>query len=76
MSFERDKIDTIVIEGAGFNIDEMILKAGDKLSGVLQDTVIKIDLSSGGQAEIQKDKIKEIRILKEVKKDEPKPEAN
>src|SRR5205823_784758 len=36
LAFDREKVDQIILEGAGANIDEMVLKAGDKLSGVLQ----------------------------------------
>ena len=64
LTFDREKVDLIVLEGAGFNIDEMVLKAGDKLSGVLQDSKISMKLSSGAEAELDRDKIKEIRILK------------
>ena len=32
-TIDRNKVDSIVLEGAGLNIDEMFLKTGDKLSG-------------------------------------------
>ena len=64
LTFDRNKVDFIVLEGAGFNTDEIVLKTGDKLSGVLQDPKIAITLSSGAETELDKDKVKEIRILK------------
>ncbi|MCH8151586.1 MAG: hypothetical protein IH830_04330 [Planctomycetes bacterium] len=62
LTFPRAQIDRITIEGGGFNVDELILKVGDRISGVLQDAKIRVKLSSGAEADLDKDKVKEIQI--------------
>lgn len=69
LTFGRDKIDKIEIEGAGANVDSITLRVGDKISGVLLSTKISIKLYGGQESEIAKDKIKTIRMRKAVAKD-------
>lgn len=64
LTFDRDKIDHIVLEGDGKSVDEVVLKTGDKLRGRLLDANITMEISSGPTAELDKDKVKEVRILR------------
>lgn len=62
LSFNIKKIQSILFEGGGQNIDMIMLRDGDKLSGVVGPNAIKIQLEDQQEVEIEKDKIKEIRI--------------
>ncbi len=59
--FNAQEIAAIVLEGGGQNIETLLLKNGDKLSGVIEPKAVTVRLASGQQIDIQKDKIKEIR---------------
>ncbi len=63
-TFDREKIDMLIFEGAGHNIDQMKLKTGDNLTGIIQDKKITIKLSSGGETELNTHNIREIRRKK------------
>lgn len=60
LSFDLSQVETVVLEGAGQNIELMVLRTGDKLSGVIGPETVKIELTGGQETEIEKDKIKEI----------------
>ena len=62
LQFPPDKLASIELEGAGANLDQIVLSVGDKMSGVLETAKIKVQLTAGGDAEIDKDKIKAIRF--------------
>jgi hypothetical protein len=64
LSFELKQVENVVLEGAGQNIEMLILKAGDKLSGIVGPNIIRIKLESGQEVQIEKDKIEEI-VLQE-----------
>ena len=67
MTFSTTDIRSIVLEGSGQNIDTLVLRNGDKLSGVVNPTIIEIELASGELVEIDKDKIQEVLILQRPK---------
>lgn len=74
LAFEPSKIERITIEGGGANVDVLKLKNGDTFSGVLQDEKVTLQLESGSQTEISKDKLKEIEFrFDRSKADEKKP---
>ncbi len=62
LSFELKQIESVVLEGSGQNIEMIVLRNGDKLSGIVGPDAITIKLVSGQQTEIEKDKIKEISV--------------
>ena len=62
ISFKRDEISRITLEGGGTNIDVLTLVVGDLLSGVLQNTKVSITLQNGATVEIERDKIKEVVV--------------
>jgi len=62
LKFAPDKLVSIELEASGTNVDRMSLQVGDKLSGVLETPKITLKLTAGGEAEIDKDKIKLIRF--------------
>lgn len=62
LKFSRSEIDRITLEGAGANVDALRLRNGDKLSGVIQERSLKVALAAGEEAELDKDKVKEIRF--------------
>lgn len=66
LKFSPDKLTSVEFEGAGANLDKVVLRVGDKLSGVLETPKITIKLTAGGDAEIDKDKIKLIRFRDKV----------
>lgn len=70
LTFQRDKIDKMDFEGAGANVDTLILRVGDKMSGTLLSETITITLHGGQDSEIAKDKIKTIRMRKATVKKE------
>jgi hypothetical protein len=63
-TFQTNQIKTINFEGGGQNIDLVLLKIGDKLSGVIDNTIVKMQMRSGSQVELSKDKIKDIVFKK------------
>ncbi len=60
LSFELPQVETVILEGAGQNIEVLVLRTGDKLSGVVGPDKVKLRLASGQETEIEKEKIKEI----------------
>jgi len=70
LTFKRAEVEKIVVEGAGTNVDVLRLRIGDKLSGVLQDSKIRLRLVSGTVTELDKDKVKEVRLRREEGKAE------
>jgi len=64
LSFAIPDIAQVIIEGGGRNVDSLQLHSGDRLSGMIQTATIIIELPTGGKVELEKDKIKEIRIVK------------
>jgi len=64
LAFERAKIEKIVYEGAGANLDAITLRVGDKISGVVKEQKVQIKLVAGQTSEIDKDKIKSIQMRK------------
>jgi len=62
IDFESKLIESIILEGSGQNIEMIVLKTGDKLSGIISPEIIKIKLQGEQEAAIEKDKIKEIVI--------------
>lgn len=64
LSFERAKIEQIVFEGAGANLDVIMLRVGDRMSGVLKDTKLQVKLVAGQISEIDRDKVKSIQMRK------------
>ena len=62
--FPVEKIEKISFEGSGSKVDTIALRTGDKLSGQIQNDAIKINLASGQTADIDRDKIREIRLRK------------
>jgi hypothetical protein len=63
-SFQTKQIQTINLEGGGQNIDLVLLRIGDKLSGVIENAVVKMEMRSGTQVELSKDKVKDIIFKK------------
>ena len=64
LTIKSVEIEKIVFEGAGNNVDVLRMRIGDKLSGVIQDKKIMIELVSGTGVEIDKEKVKEIQMRK------------
>jgi hypothetical protein len=64
ITFNRTDIKVIAIEGGGQNIDTILLRNGDKLSGVVGPDSINIRLEDkqSTKLNISKDKIKEINL--------------
>ena len=62
MEFDLKQIESIVLEGAVQNIEMIVLRNGDKLSGVVGPLSVKIKLAGEQETEIEKDKIKEISV--------------
>lgn len=62
LPFEVGKIAGIIFQGQGNKLDVIALKVGDTVSGILHDPMISIKMVSGNIAEVQKNKIKEIRF--------------
>lgn len=60
LSFDLTQVETVVLEGAGQNVEMLILRTGDKLSGIVGPDKVKIELTGGQETEIEKEKIKEI----------------
>lgn len=61
LEFKATDIRSIKFEGGGGNnVDVIILKVGDKLSGVMQNDKVLVKLSSGVEITLEKDKMKEI----------------
>ena len=60
LSFDLPQIDRVVLEGGGSNIESIVLRNGDKLSGVVGPDRIQVKLTGGQDTEIEKDKIQEI----------------
>ncbi|MBM3747768.1 MAG: hypothetical protein FJW34_18430 [Acidobacteria bacterium] len=62
LSFALKDIECVVLEGGSQNIETLVLRNGDKLSGVVGPERVKIALDSGQETEIDKEKIKEILV--------------
>jgi len=60
LSFQRDQVERIILEGSGQNIEMVLLRSGDKLSGVVSLQIFRIKLATGQEFDIQKEKIKDI----------------
>ena len=67
LEFHRDKLAKVDMEGAGANLDIVTLRVGDKISGVLETSVIRLKLVAGQETELDKDKIKTIRFRRAEK---------
>lgn len=65
LPFETKAVDSIILEGAGQNIEMLVLRTGDRLSGVLQNQSVEIEIQGGQKSAIAKDKIKEVSIFQE-----------
>ena len=63
-SFQTKQIQTINLEGGGQNVDLVLLWIGDELSGVIESAAVKMEMRSGTQVELSKDKIKDIIFKK------------
>jgi len=63
-NFQTKQIQTINLEGGGQNIDIVLLRIGDKLSGVIENAAVKMEMRSGTQVELSKDKVKDIIFKK------------
>jgi len=63
-TFQTKQIQTINLEGGGQNIDLVLLRIGDKLSGVIENAAVKMEMRSGTQVELSKDKVKDIIFKK------------
>ena len=59
-TFQANQVQTINLEGGGKNVDALLLRIGDRLSGVIENTAVNIQMHSGTQIELSKDKIKDI----------------
>lgn len=68
LNFTLDKLFSIELEGGGANNDVILVRTGDKISGVLETTKIKVKLTTGGEVELDKDKIKMIRFREKLDK--------
>jgi hypothetical protein len=64
LSFQTEEIQSIHFEGGGQNTDIVVLRVGDKLSGVIQEKNVTILLRSGGEITFEKDKVKDINLRK------------
>ena len=64
LTFEKPEISHIAFEGGGRNIDVMVLKCGDKISGVIEVSIIKVLIRSGTEIDLDKEKIKKITFKK------------
>ena len=64
LQFEAKKIQNINFEGGGQNIDVVILKIGDKMSGVIQEPDIMVHSSTGAEITLDKEKVKDINFRK------------
>lgn len=62
LAFKPAEIDNVILEGAGQNIETLILRNGDEISGKLGPAIFRVRLQNGQETEIEKDKIKEIVI--------------
>ncbi|MFA7126349.1 MAG: hypothetical protein WC182_02140 [Bacilli bacterium] len=66
LTFKNDTIDKIEFEGSTTNLDIIILRLGDKISGNLENSSVHIMLNSGQEITIDNDKIKLIRFKKTI----------
>ena len=64
LSLERSEISHIEFEGGGQNIDTIILRGGDILSGNIEVPIIDILLKSGEEINLKKEKIKKLMFRK------------
>lgn len=62
--FAARQIQVINLEGGGQNIDLLILRIGDRLSGVVENATVRIAMRSGTEVELSRDKIKDIVFKK------------
>ena len=67
LKFDVSDVAHAIVEGGGRNVDSLQLHTGDRLSGMIQTPVIQIKLSTGASVELERDRIKEFRIV-------PRPE--
>jgi hypothetical protein len=58
--FELPQIAYIDFEGGGKNMDIIVLKVGDKLSGIVEAPVITLQIQPGTEIDLDKQKIKRI----------------
>ena len=64
LTFEADKISSIDFEGGGQNIDVVVFKVGDKISGVVEVDTINLLMRSGTEVNLDKEEIKQITFHK------------
>jgi len=64
IKFDTERIQNINFEVGGQNIDVVILRIGDKLSGVIQENNVVILTRSGAEIALEKDKVKDINFKK------------
>lgn len=64
LNFKIPQISYIEFEGGGQNIDVIVLRIGDKLSGVVEEQMINVVMSSGTELSLDKEKIKRISFKK------------
>jgi hypothetical protein len=60
LTFTSEQLATITIESAAGKTDQVVLKVGDSVSGVLQNTTIEMTLSSGATITLEKGNIASI----------------
>lgn len=60
IKFELPQIAYIDFEGGGKNIDIIVLKVGDKLSGIVEAPIITLQMQPGTEIDLDKEKIKRI----------------
>ena len=64
LKFHTPQIAHIDFEGGGQNMDVIVLKIGDKLSGVIEAPIITLLMRSGTEVNLDKGKIKRITFKK------------
>jgi hypothetical protein len=64
LNFEADKIQQINIQGDGEEVDFVMLKTGDRLSGTIEESLIRIKIDSGKEVVVSKEKIKDVLFRK------------
>ena len=62
LTFKLEQIESVILEGAGQNVEMLVLRSGDKLSGLVGPESIKVKLAGGQETEIEKDKIKQVLL--------------
>jgi len=64
LNFETDRIQQINIQGDGGDVDFVMLKTGDRLSGTIEESLIRIKIDSGKEVVVSKEKIKDVLFRK------------